>query len=317
MQNEVKKQLQNRFEMKDLGDCKFVLGIELVENSNAVVLSQKRYICDVLKRFQMENCNAVSTPMDCGLVLSEDNCPKTDEEIREMKNIPYRQAIGSLIHLAIASRPDIAFAVGMVSRFMHNPGKLHWSAVKRIFRYLQGTKNYGIGFEKCKVAEFKCYSDADWAGDKDDRKSTSGYLFLLAGGPISWGSKKQNSVALSTSEAEYIALSLAIQEGKWIQGLINELFAEIMEKKFDLVVFEDNQSCIKMTKNPVNHGRAKHIDIKYHFIRDEIKKNSVFVEYAETKVMLADILTKALPGPRHAELCEKFGLKEVNIEGEC
>ncbi|KAG6606498.1 Integrase catalytic core protein [Phytophthora cinnamomi] len=143
---------------------------------------------------------------------------------------------------------------------------------------------------------------------KRDRKSTSGYLFQVAGGPISWGSKKQSSVSLSTSEAEYIALSLAIQEGKWVHKLLCEILVAAGEVTPELKIFEDNQSCIKMTKNPVNHGRAKHIDIKYHHIRDEVKRGEVIVEYCETATMLADIMTKGLAGPRHKDLTAALGV---------
>ncbi|KAG3230714.1 hypothetical protein PI124_g24188 [Phytophthora idaei] len=166
------------------------------------------------------------------------------------------------MHLMTATRPDIAYAVGYVSRFMENPQDEHWVAVKRIFRYLQGTETHGICFKPGDNIDYRGYSDADWAGDLADRKSTSGYTFMLMGAPVSWGSKKQSSVSLSTSEAEYIALSLAIQEGKWIHRLLCEILAATNDTGPELKIREDNQSCIKMTKNPVSHGRAKHIDIK-------------------------------------------------------
>ncbi|KAG4220176.1 hypothetical protein PC116_g31345 [Phytophthora cactorum] len=223
-------------------------------------------------------------------------------------NAPFREAVGALMHLMTATRPDIAYAVGYVSRFMENPQEEHWVAVKRIFRYLQGTKTHGICFKPGDNIDFRGYSDADWAGDLADRKSTSGYTFMLMGAPVSWGSKKQSSVSLSTSEAEYIALSLAIQEGKWIHRLLCEILAATNETGPELKIREDNQSCIKMTKNPVNHGRAKHIDIKYHHIRDEVKRGEVKLEYCETSLMLADIMTKALPGPRHMDLTTALGI---------
>ena len=152
------------------------------------------------------------------------------------------------------------------------------------------------------------YSDADWGGDINDRKSTSGYLFKLANGPISWGSKKQQIVALSSSEAEYIALALAVQEGIWIKNLLTEILKDQV-KDNQLMIYEDNQSCIKMTKNPVNHGRTKHIDIRYHFLRDQVKKGQVKIAYKETKEMLADILTNGLQGPLHQEKMKNIGFK--------
>ena len=158
------------------------------------------------------------------------------------------------------------------------------------------------------------YCDADWGGDKNDRKSTSGYLFTLNGTSISWNSKKQSSVALSTAEAEYVSLSVGISEGKWLNGIINELFGSI---KINFIIFEDNQSCIKMTKNPINHGRSKHIDIKYHFIRNEIKKGIIKLKYLQSNEMIADILTKPLSAPTFLKLRNLLNIKEIVIEGEC
>ncbi|KAG6606576.1 Integrase catalytic core protein [Phytophthora cinnamomi] len=247
---EVKRQLKSRFEMTDSGKCSFILGIEVVDNADgSVTLSQARYINDILERFGMQDCKPAASPVDISMKLvSSDAMTKLDA--------PFREAVGALMHLMTSTRPDIAFAVGYVSRFMENPQVEHWIAVKRIFRYLQGTKSHGIRFSPGKDIDFQGYSDADWAGDLSDRKSTSGYLFQVAGGPISWGSKKQSSVSLSTSEAEYIALSLAIQEGKWVHKLLCEILVAARGVTPELKIFEDNQSCIKMTKNPVNHGRA-------------------------------------------------------------
>ncbi|KAG6578252.1 Integrase catalytic core protein [Phytophthora cinnamomi] len=299
---EVKRQLKSRFEMTDSGKCSFILGIEVVDNADgSVTLSQARYINDILERFGMQDCKPAASPVDISMKLvSSDAMTKLDA--------PFREAVGALMHLMTSTRPDIAFAVGYVSRFMENPQVEHWIAVKRIFRYLQGTKSHGIRFSPGKDIDFQGYSDADWAGDLSDRKSTSGYLFQVAGGPISWGSKKQSSVSLSTSEAEYIALSLAIQEGKWVHKLLCEILVAAGGVTPELKIFEDNQSCIKMTKNPVNHGRAKHIDIKYHHIRDEVKRGEVIVEYCETATMLADIMTKGLAGPRHKDLTAALGV---------
>ena len=291
-----------RFEMTDSGKCTFVLGIELLDGlDGSITMCQRRYVDDILKRFGMSDCKATVSPVNLSSrLLPSDNATKVDA--------PFREAVGALMHLMTATRADIAYAVGYVSRFMENPQQEHWVAVKRIFRYLQGTKSHGICYQPNDKIDFRGYSDADWAGDHADRKSTSGYVFMLLGAPISWGSKKQSSVSLSTSEAEYIALSLAIQEGKWIHRLLCEILKTANESGPDLIIFEDNQSCIKMTKNPVNHGRAKHIDIKYHHIRDEVKRGEVKLEYCETSIMLADVMTKGLSGPRHKDLTAALGI---------
>ncbi|KAG2761114.1 Retrovirus-related Pol polyprotein from transposon TNT 1-94 [Phytophthora cactorum] len=294
--------LKTRFEMTDSGKCVFALGIELVDGPDgSVTMCQRRYVDDILKRFGMDECKAVVSPVDMSTRL-------VPSDAATKVNAPFREAVGVLMHLMTATRPDIAYAVGYVSRFMENPQEEHWVAVKRIFRYLQGTKTHGICFKPGNKIDFRGYSDADWAGDLADRKSTSGYTFMLMSAPVSWGSKKQSSVSLSTSEAEYIALSLAIQKGKWIHRLLCEILAAANETGPELMIREDNQSCIKMTKNPVNHGRAKHIDIKYHHIRDEVKRGEVKLQYCETSVMLADIMTKALAGPRHTDLTVALGI---------
>lgn len=212
-----KSDLKTRFKMTDSGKCAFVLGIELVDNDDgSVTMCQRLYVDDVLKRFGMSDCKAVVSPTDISSRLNPSNAAiKIDA--------PFREAVGALMHLMTATRPDIGFAVGYVSRFMENPQVEHWMAVKRILRYLKGTKSHGICFKPGDKMDFCGYSDADWAGDHADRKSTSGYAFLLMGAPVSWGSKKQSSVSLSTSEAEYIALSLAIQEGKWVHRLRCEI----------------------------------------------------------------------------------------------
>uniref|UniRef100_H3H220 Reverse transcriptase Ty1/copia-type domain-containing protein n=1 Tax=Phytophthora ramorum TaxID=164328 RepID=H3H220_PHYRM len=299
-----KTDLKTRFEMTDSGKCAFVLGIELVDGPDgSVTMCQRRYVDDILKRFAMDECKAVVSPVDMStrLVLS-DAAAKV--------NAPFREAVGALMHLMTATRPDIAYAVGYVSCFMENPQEEHWVAVKRIFRYLQGTKTHGICFKPGDKIDFRGYSDADWAGDLADRKSTSGYAFMLMSAPVSWGSKKQSSVSLSTSEAEYIALSLAIQEGKWIHRLLCEILAAANDTGPELMIREDNQSCIKMTKNPVNHGRAKHIDIKYHHIRDEVKRGEVKLEYCETSVMMSASITEVsqYSAPRHTELTAALGI---------
>uniref|UniRef100_A0AAV1VJC0 Reverse transcriptase Ty1/copia-type domain-containing protein n=1 Tax=Peronospora matthiolae TaxID=2874970 RepID=A0AAV1VJC0_9STRA len=301
---QTKNDLKTRFEMTDSGKCAFVLGIELLDGEDgSVTLCQRRYVDDILKRFGMDDCKAVASPVDMSSrLVSSDATTKVDA--------PFREAVGALMHLTTATRPDIAFAVGYVSRFMENPQEEHWVAVKRIFRYLQGTKTHGICYKPSARIDFRGYSDADWAGDLTDRKSTSGYTFMLLGAPVSWGSKKQPSVSLSTSEAEYIALSLAIQEGKWIHRLLCEIVMAANEEGPELMIHEDNQSCIKITKNPVNHGRAKHIDVKYHHIRDEVKRGEVKLKYCETAVMLADIMTKGLHGPRHKEMTATLGIRE-------
>ena len=247
----------------------------------------------------MNECKATASPVD----LSSRLVP-----IHEVTKIeaPFRKAVGALMYLMTTKRPDIAYAVGYVSRFMENPQQEQKTIVKRIFCYLQATKLHGLCFQSSDKIDFCGYSDADWAGDHADLKSTSGFNFFLMVAPVSWGSKKQSSVSLSTSEAECIALSLAIQGGKWIHHLLCKILAASNKSGSDLVIMECNQSCIKMTKNPINHGRAKHIDIKYHHIRDEVKLK---LEYCDTSVMMANIMIKRLPRSRHKDLTGALGIR--------
>ena len=216
----------------------------------------------------MEKSKPVATPVEAGikLIKATGNDKLFNQEM-------YQSAVGCLLYLSTKTRPDIAYAVGNVAKFAEKPTTEHWSAVKRIMRYLNGTFNYGLLYGD--PSYLIGYSDANWAGDLDDRKSTSGYVFKMSGAAISWMSKKQTCVALSTAEAEYMALSMAAQESIWLECLLSN-----MEKKSDepVVIYEENQSTICMATNPKFHGRAKHIDIKHHYVRDQVTRKKDYFE---------------------------------------
>ena len=231
----------------------------------------------------------------------------TDEDVCVDQQL-YQSAIGSLMYLSVSSRPDITYAVGNSARFSSKPTKEHWTALKRVLHYLKGTMKHGILYSQKGSGECVGYSDADWAGDINDRKSTSGYVFQISGGAITWKSKKQGCVALSTSEAEYIALSSAVQESVWLRRLTSELGSP---PKTPTTIFEDNQSAIAMTKNPQFHGRAKHIDIKYHFIREQVNCGNVQLKYCPTGEMTADIFSKALSREQFCKLRDKAGIVKL------
>ena len=225
----------------------------------------------------------------------------------------YQSAVGSLLYLSIATRPDITYAVSNVAKFCAKPTKEHWVAVKRIFRYLKGTQQYGLLYSKSDSSNCVGFSDADWGGDLDDRKSTSGYLFQVGGTAISWRSKKQTCVALSTAEAEYIALASAVQESLWLQQLVTDLKKEEVKS---MVMYEDNQSAISMTKNPQFHGRAKHIDIKYHFVREQVGSGKLELKYCKTNDMIADMMTKGLSGEQFEKLRLMAGMAPMTEHPE-
>ena len=301
----VKADIAQKFNTKDLGKLSYFLGMKVSQNeeNNSIWIGQCAYTESLLKTFGMEDCKPVSTPVDISTKLTQ----ATDEDscIDQQK---YQSAIGSLMYLSISTRPDISFAVSTLARFSSKPTKEHWTALKRLLRYLKGTTQYGILYKKGGVTECVGFSDADWAGDTNDRKSTSGYVFMLSGGAVSWSSKKQKCVALSTAEAEYIALSSAAQESIWLRQLLTELGKSL---EMPTVLFEDNKSSIAMTRNPQFHGRAKHIDIKHHFIREQVSRGKVQLEYCPTAEMTADILTKALSREKFSKLRIKSGVVEL------
>ena len=291
MLKSAKKMLNEKFDMTDLGEAKSVLGMSIKRNRNEGMLTidQSAYLRSVLERFGMADCKPVSTPMEPGKHLEK--TPDTEEGV-EIRN--FQALIGSLVYASIATRPDISEAVGKLSQHMSKPNKEHWVAAKRVLRYVKGTLDLGLKFERSNDFELVGYSDADWAGDVDTRKSTSGYVFMLGNAVISWASKKQSVVALSTTEAEYIALCSASQETVWVRRLLESLR---VRQVGPTTVFEDNQGTIFLSKNPKDHSRTKHIDIKYHYVRQAVQKGEIDVRYCETKRMIADTLTKGLPKP--------------------
>jgi len=250
----------------------------------------------------MEESKSVSTPTQLGsnLVKVVDGDDMLDQEI-------YQSAVGSLLYLSTRTRPDISYAVSSVARFTSKPIKQHWMAVKRIFRYLNRTISLRLLYSKDKGKECTGYSDADWAGELNDRKSTSGFVFKLSGAAISWRSKKQSCVALSTVKAEYIALASAAQESVWLQ----ELLSSIKEPRVKpATIFEDNKSAICLAKNLQYHSRAKHIDIKHHFIREKVQAGDIKLEFCKSEDMVADMLTKGLNMVQFAKLRDMVGLKK-------
>jgi hypothetical protein len=254
-------------------------------------LDQSKYVNEILTKFKMLDCKPMATPMDTNHALSIKMCPTTPEARREMSNIPYREAVGSLMYLAVSSRPDIATAVNIVSRYLNDPGQEHWTAVKRILRYLRGTPDLKLTLGGTSKLVLNGYADADWGGDLDQRKSTTGYIIRLGDSVISWRSRRQPTVAKSTTEAEYMSLSDCISEMLYLLPILDAMGYESAEA---IRVMEDNQGCIAVANNAINNSRAKHIDISYHFIRDYIQKGKFQVVYCETLKMIADIMTKPL-----------------------
>jgi hypothetical protein len=305
----VKGELKATFRMVDFGEASKVLGIRIKRDKAAGTLSldQEEYIQGIMNRFGMNECKSSPVPMCTREKLSEKQGPQTEEEKKRMMDIPYREAIGSLMYLMVSTRPDLAAAVGILSRFLNNPGEQHWIEVKRVFRYLQGTRSLGLVYRRTKGVTLEGYTDSDWAGDVDNRKSTGAYVMLMGEGAVSWRSKRQDSVALSSTEAEYMASTQASKEVLWIKDFLGELGMPQGTVK----MYTDNQSSIKVMRNPVGHGRMKHIELQAYFVRDLIVRGELDFVYCSTEDQVADSLTKAVPREK-VLLCNKWmGLKKL------
>jgi hypothetical protein len=242
----------------------------------------------------MHGSKPVKVPIPIGVKLSADQCPKTQEEEEDMSHVLYASAVGSLMYAMVYTRLDIAHAVGVLSRYMSKPGKEHWTTVKRVFRYLRDTTNYGLcyqgrpGFDR--VLDIHGFVDADWAGDLDHKRSTSGYVFNLFRGEISWMSKRQVVVALSTTEAKYMETTHARKEAVWLQILCSGIGLVQQAVILDC----DSQGAIFLAKNPTYHLKTKHIDVQYQFVRDMVEEKKVLLEKVDTLKNVADSLTKSV-----------------------
>lgn len=269
-----------------------------------LALKQSQFITKMLQKFGCEDANAVRNPM----VLGQDLLPTNDQDVLEDKS-KYRELVGSLLYVANATRPDVSVALSVLSQFLDCPRAMHWRAAKRVLCYLKGTQNHGIQFTRDKENAIcmAAYCDANWGGDTATRRSTSGVLVLLGGGPVIYKSKRQSTVALSSAEAEYISLALATQEVMWLRFLLNELGLQLSGPS---TILMDNKSAISMATNQGYTPRAKHIDLRAHFVRDYVQNKDIKLEYVPSEKQLADFLTKAIPTPRLAQLCFACGLRE-------
>lgn len=300
-----KENMMKTFEMTDLGKLHYFLGVEIIQAADGIFISQKKYAIDLLRKFKMLNCNSTATPMNVNEKLQIND----GSEPAEGKF--YRSLVGGLIYLCL-TRPDIAFPVGVVSRFMHNPSKVHLGAAKRILRYVAGTQNFGLWYTANSDFKLKGFTDSDWANSLEDRRSISGQIFFLGSCAVSWSSKKQPTAALSSSEAEYMAATASACQAIWLRRLLKDLG---QEQEGATEIFSDNKSTISMAKNPAFHGRTKHIDTRHHFIRELVATEQIVLNYCSTDEQLADVLTKALPLKKHSHFCSCFALCKFESRG--
>ncbi|KAK3737083.1 hypothetical protein RRG08_016389 [Elysia crispata] len=269
---------------KDMEQLSYFLGIDFEQGQDFVRMQQQRYIQNLLEKFEMSDCKPRGTPCEQKLEWSE--CEPFDSK-------RYREIVGSLIYLMMCTRREISWVVTRLSQFLSKPLQCHWITLKHVLRYLKGTAHYDLCYRKCeKGLRITGYTDSDWASSMEDRRSTSGYCFsfsLVEDGPlISWKSRKQQIVALSTCEAEYIALTAAVQEVMYLSHLVKSIGITYDQLP---IIYEDNQGTIALANNPTKHQRSKHIDVRYHLIRSEVNKGFE-LKYCPTEEMLADIMTK-------------------------
>jgi hypothetical protein len=301
----VKAALHQRFGIKDLGAAEWVLGIQVARTPEGIWLGQRSYLEDVLKRFGMHDCRALSTPMAPGLHLRASTSPPDP-----VLKLRYLQAVGSLMYAMLGTRPDLCHTVSYLSRYASNPTEDHWAAIMHVLRYIRGTTDLGIFYSNKTTSStaFYAYSDSDFSADINTSKSTMGYVFTLSGGAISWSSKLQSRVAHSSTEAEYIGLGHAMKEGVHICEQLDELG---FPTPSPMRLFGDNQGANALAHNPRFHERSKHILRSEHIAREYVEDGKFVVEYIPTNDMVADIMTKSLPRPTFEFFCRAMGITAI------
>eukprot|EP00253_Pinus_taeda_P009468 PITA_09468 len=302
----INQDLCRTFDMTDLGLLHYCLGIEVWQTENHIFLSQSKYANNLVDRFRMQDCKPATTPMEPGLKLSaQSSSLPVDETL-------FRQLVGSLIYLT-AIRPDISFAVSYISRFMSALKDDHWITTKRVLRYVRGTSDYGLLYTRSSDPILSGYTDSDWVGSVDDRKSTVGYVFSLGSGAVTWTSKKQQVVALSSTEAEYRGAVKASYEAVWLRRMLADMHAS---QTGPTSLFCDNQGVLKLAKNPVFHERTKHVETHCHYIRQRVKDGSVQLRYAPTTEQPANIFTKPLGPAKFEQFKGSIGVvNRLSIKG--
>ncbi|KAK8924049.1 hypothetical protein KSP39_PZI019433 [Platanthera zijinensis] len=291
----LKKHLAQEFEVKDLGKLKYFLGIEVARSKNGILISQRKYILDLLEQTGLSGCRPADTPMEVNHNLGRND----GDLIEDVKG--YQRLVGRLIYLS-HTRADIAYAVGVVSQYMHSPRARHLDAAHRILRYLKTSPGRGILFTSNSDLKIEVYTDADWAGSVEDRRSTSGYFSFIGGNLVTWRSKKQQVISRSSAEAEFRAMAHDICEGLWLRSLMSDLG---LSETAPIRLYCDNKAAISIANNPVHHDRTKHIEVDRHFIKEHIEKKIICILFVLSEGQLADILTKSLGANLHYGLIDK------------
>jgi transposase InsO family protein len=302
----LKAKLASLFEMSDLGEASYVLGMEIKRDraTRTLTINQRTYVRSVLRTHGMEHCKPNKEPMD-----HRSRLVKSDAQCEPGRVRQFQSVIGALMFAAICTRPDIAYAVSTLSQFASDPSTDHEQAVKRVLRYLQGTSDLGLRYQgagdRHKPPELHGYCDSDWGSHPDDRRSITGYAFLVAGGAVSWQSKRQKSVATSSVEAEYMAARAAVQEAIWWRSILRDLGHSV---DLPTQLLSDSQGSIAIANGSDQKTRTKHIDIQYHFTRECVENGQVSLRYIPSADMAADTLTKPLPAPTHQRMRQLLGM---------
>jgi hypothetical protein len=293
-----KDEMGRVWEIRDVGETENFLGMRVQQDLKlgTIRLSQRPYWEHVINRFDLDHITPRNIPLPVGIILDSDMSPKTDSERKEMKDKPYRAILGSVMWGQLATRPDLSFSVSLLARFQANPGINHWNALMHVIGYIKNTVDYGLTYLRDAELSPSAFVDADYGGCRDTRRSTSGFVFTMAGGAVSWSSKRQTTVALSTVEAEYVAMSRCAQQMVWMQSWLNEVK---VDNTLPGVIKCDNRGAIALTKNTKDHGKVKHIDIRHHYIRELLQSGAIIIEQVPSADNLADLFTKPLPRDLH------------------
>ena len=301
-----KTNVKKFWDITDHGPIKWFLGFEIKRDRAArtISINQHAYIESMVQKFRLTNAKPVTTPLESNAKFSKEQSPSSTTQETRMNGVPYQEAIGSILWAAVVSRPDVAYAVGILSQFMQKPGQAHWEGVKRVINYLGCTKDLWLTFGGTKSVMLEGYCDADWAS-QEGRHSISGFSFHFGVGAISWSSKKQPIIALSTTEAEYISQTHAAKEAIWLQTFVSEINGGTIQT---LTVMGDNQGAIALAKDNKFHSRTKHIDLRYHFVREAVEQGKISMKYLPSSDNVADVFTKPLAKQQFQRLVGLLGL---------
>ena len=295
------------WEIKDVGESEYFLGMRVQQDLTAgtIRLTQRPYWEHVINRVELAHIPLHNTPLPVGFALDTNMCPQTDSEREQMGDKPYRAVLGSVMWGQLATRPDLSFAVSLLSRFQSNPGLEHWKGLMHVIGYIRNTLDYSLTYTCDADVTPTAFVDSDYGGCRDTRRSTSGYVFIMAGAPVTWSSKRQATVALSTVEAEYVAMSRCAQQMVWMQSWLDEVG---IAHTTPGVIEGDNRGAIALTKHTRDHGKVKHIDIRHHYIRELVERNTITLNQIPSTENPADLFTKPLSRDHHHRFLHQLAI---------